>query len=268
MPKIPPEIRKIQKETNKGKYKGNGYDIVEKYKIKSIMIYTEGEVSEYRYFSSLKKYAKSYLNIKICPCGANTLSVVEKAEDDFGKKANGQTEFIEQRTGVRFIQIWCVFDRDSFKAGFNNAIHKGYSSGYEIAFSNPCFELWYFLHENYQSTKIDRHDYKRKLENIYKIKYDKDKETAEKFVEILDSRYYPDKLEPVFANAIRLEEDNKPCSCCNNKSSLNTCYDCDPKTRVHYLVMLIMYKYLDYEMRNFIKSKYSDLVENFEKLCS
>ena len=44
-------------------------------------------------------------------------------------------------------QIWCVFDRDS---NSNEDLHEAEKiaaeSGYMIAFSNPCFELWYLLH--------------------------------------------------------------------------------------------------------------------------
>jgi len=43
--------------------------------------------------------------------------------------------------------IWCVFDCDSnSNEDLHDAERIAKECGYHIAFSNPCFELWYLLH--------------------------------------------------------------------------------------------------------------------------
>lgn len=43
--------------------------------------------------------------------------------------------------------IWCVFDRDTVVAyDFEVALRNALSASFQVAYSNPCFELWYLLH--------------------------------------------------------------------------------------------------------------------------
>ena len=52
--------------------------------------------------------------------------------------------------------IWCVFDRDD---NTNAMLSKGkqvaIKEGYQIAFSNPSFEVWFLLHFNNQTTPVE-----------------------------------------------------------------------------------------------------------------
>lgn len=263
--KVPAEIRKKQKEEKK--YKRQGYSSSQAPGIPSIYIYTEGVNTEPIYFDSLKQYAADYLNIKIHKCGADPLTVVSTAVDDFYKSVKNNKEFIEKKTGEMFKQVWCVFDRDNFKKQFNNAIHKGLSYNYEIAFSNPCFELWFYLHKHYQSTVINRSDYEQVLVSIFGIEYNKKESVVKSFVKNLNDEYYPDKLESLFDNAMNLEKNIHVCNSCSI-DAVNNCYMCDPRTKVHYLVMLIMYKYLSNDNKEIIKNKYPEIVETIEALIA
>ena len=43
----------------------------------------------------------------------------------------------------RGTEVWCVFDRDDNKAEWLNDAHNR-SGSMNIAFSNPCFEYWFY----------------------------------------------------------------------------------------------------------------------------
>lgn len=74
-----------------------------------------------------------------------------------------------------FSYKWIVIDRDIERtkgAGhsandFNAALAKAKSKGIEVAYSNPCFEIWYLLHLEYRNTAIDRTELQSKLEDEF-----------------------------------------------------------------------------------------------------
>lgn len=261
--KIPAEIRKKQ---NKIKvYRPKKYNFSQIEEIPAIIIYIGSKNTEPIYFESLKKFAEDYLNIKIYKYVTYPLKLVEQAVDDFYSNIKSNNYFIEKETGKKFKHVWCVFDRDDFKTSFNNAIHKGLSCNYDIAFSNPCFELWFYLHKYYQSSVIDRKDYERYLTDMFGVEYNKNANNTQIFVNKILEEYYPDKLQRLFDNAINLENNIKICSNCS-RETLNGCYDCDPRTKVHYPVMLIMYKYLSDDKKSLIKIKYPEITDMIEAL--
>lgn len=75
-----------------------------------------------------------------------------------------------------FDNKWIVIDRDEERLkgeghslqDFNNAILASQSKNISVAYSNPCFEIWYLLHFNYYDSSIDRDTAYSKLENIMK----------------------------------------------------------------------------------------------------
>jgi hypothetical protein len=102
-------------------------------------------------------------------------------------------------------QVWCVFDRDDWKAeDFNNAISNAISNGFKVAYSNEAFELWYVLHFEFLNTGIPRSDYSGKLSTLLGRKYKKNsleiydelrdrQSTAIKHAEKLLNQYQPSK---------------------------------------------------------------------------
>ena len=61
------------------------------------------------------------------------------------------TQEIVKNEDFTFDEVWCVFDMDvqnSDKdfANFDNSIDRAKSLGYNVAYSNDCFELWLLLH--------------------------------------------------------------------------------------------------------------------------
>jgi hypothetical protein len=57
---------------------------------------------------------------------------------------------------VPFDEIWCVFDRDEHPF-VDEAIELATRNGIGVAFSNPCFELWFVLHARDLRRHTDRH---------------------------------------------------------------------------------------------------------------
>ncbi len=121
-----------------------------------ILIICEGEKTEPNYFKAINRILpKNIVEISIHGEGANTLSLVEKAQQ---LRDNRKTR------DIQFDQVWIVFDRDSFSAdNFNNAIHKAESLEMRCAWSNEAFEFWYILHFEFRDTGMVRDDYKAKL---------------------------------------------------------------------------------------------------------
>jgi hypothetical protein len=77
-------------------------------------------------------------------------------------------------------QIWCVFDRDEgawTAENFNNALQNAKTYGFDVAYSNECFELWYILHFQFLNTGLPRSDYEDKLSELLSTKYRKNDPT-------------------------------------------------------------------------------------------
>ena len=111
------------------------------------LIVCEGKKTEPNYFNGLKrkineKYGNKVdvliPNIDIKGTGMNTTSLVKYTE----KKVNQSAKI--------YGQVWVVFDKDDYSdEQFDKAIK---NCNYNVAWSNPNFELWLLLHFK----KIDR----------------------------------------------------------------------------------------------------------------
>ena len=124
----------------------------------NILILCEGEKTEPNYFNSIKlKYRLS--NVDIRGLGSNTDKITETAI----------------KNHKDYSQIWCVFDRDSFKAHhFNRAFQMIIKyKNIHVAYSNEAFELWYLLHFHYYNTGISRKRYYKLLSDLLGKKYKK-----------------------------------------------------------------------------------------------
>lgn len=79
-----------------------------------------------------------------------------------------------------FTHKWIVIDRDEERTNggghplenFNRAIAEASKKKINVAYSNPCFEIWYLLHFEYRNTPIDRDELYRKL--VEELGYSKD----------------------------------------------------------------------------------------------
>lgn len=62
------------------------------------------------------------------------------------------------------MQLWRNFTH--LWRNFHEAIRKGEQKGYHIAWSNPCFEYWLFLHFEYSDASLHRKGWSRKLSDM------------------------------------------------------------------------------------------------------
>jgi len=112
----------------------------------TFLIVCEGSKTEPQYFKAFK-----IPSVEVVGTGKNTKSLVQEAIRI--------KELREERD-----HYWCVFDRDSFPAqNFNQALETARREGFEVAYSNEAFEIWYLLHFEYYSSASDRSLYGDKL---------------------------------------------------------------------------------------------------------
>ena len=131
----------------------------------SFLIICEGEQTEKNYFEAFRAN-KSVKDFFVKGEGMNTLSLVQEAIEIRTSK--------EKERGEAFDQAWCVFDRDDFPAqNFNAAINLAVREGFQVAYSNEAFEIWYLLHFDAHGAALSRKQYKDKLSEKLGFRYKK-----------------------------------------------------------------------------------------------
>lgn len=171
--------------------------------IPRFLIVCEGEKTEPNYF---RGFRHSRVQVNVLGTGYNTVSLVNKAKEE--------VEALKYQVGDEEDddQVWCVFDRDSFrKAQFNEAIRLAGSYGYHVAYSNQAFELWYLLHFNYYDAALYRGQYIGKLTELLGRRYEKNS------AEMYDLLY--SKQQQAMQNARRLYDANHSDSPANDNPS-------------------------------------------------
>jgi len=88
------------------------------------------------------------------------------------------TESIIANSKKKYDEVWCVFDMDIKQgkkefADFDNAIKSGEAKGYNIAYSNDAFELWFYLHYNFTDQASHRKFYYKALGELWNCNYEK-----------------------------------------------------------------------------------------------
>lgn len=142
-----------------------------------ILILCEGSKTEPNYFRKFSPNVEP-AELDVDGKGANTLSLVH---DAIRRREAANKD-------IPYNQVWCVFDRDVFPADdFNQARKVAEANHIHVAYSNPCFELWYFLHYHFIDTAIDRYAYSLKLAEFVGRKY---KKNDKKMYDILKDRQY------------------------------------------------------------------------------
>ncbi len=164
---IPQKVKRIwdkRKERSIERFNNNTREIKQ-----SFLIICEGENTEPDYFNEFKLGSAK---VESVGQGMNTISLVERAifiKKDYARK------------GHVYNQYWVVFDKDDFSNNdFNNAIWVAQAAGFQVAYSNQSFELWYLLHYNLHQGEINRSLYADILTNYLGFAYTKEKEVSEK----------------------------------------------------------------------------------------
>lgn len=103
-----------------------------------IYLVCEGEETEIRYFKYFRTRNSRIDIIPVTSKQKSALGLVRKAEKTLGDK-----DFFPDLGD----KLWCVFDCDAnINYDLIKAKNMAKQKGYEIAFSNPCIEIWFLFH--------------------------------------------------------------------------------------------------------------------------
>lgn len=134
-------------------------------KANSFLIVTEGKRTEPLYFKGLATRIKEQI-------GGN-VEVYEVPQIDIHGEGCATNRLIEKtdeivnKSKIRYQNIWVVFDKDDF-IDFDEAVAIGKRKEYNIAWSNQSFEYWLYLHFEYSESALHRHEWNKKLSEIFK----------------------------------------------------------------------------------------------------
>ncbi len=110
------------------------------------------------------------VSVKCIPAAGAPCTIVDYCVDE---KKQQETLFRKSKDPLdKNFQVWAVFDRDEHP-NMHQAFDKAKGNSIRIAYSNPCFELWPFLHIADQTSNLHRKTMQRKLEEVLEG-YDKD----------------------------------------------------------------------------------------------
>ena len=127
-----------------------------------IVILCEGRETEWNYFQAIRsKKRRCNAKIEIIPgdkFGANPKNMLEHALKI--KKKDEPDD------------IWLVLDHDN-RSKINEIIQEMKNAGFNVALSNPCFELWFLLHYSNSSSNLTSEQAKNELKKKYINDYDK-----------------------------------------------------------------------------------------------
>ncbi len=145
-----------------------------------VLIVCEGAETEPRYFDRFRIEQRLSKEL-FCILGGDQCGAHPKSVVAYTKKVARQA----RQDGFGFDHVWCVFDRNQHE-NIHNAFQQVHANGFSLAFSNPCFELWYLLHFQDQGAEIDSaavaHELKRyiarytKSTDVYDILDDKQRD--------------------------------------------------------------------------------------------
>lgn len=153
------EIAKLRRKRKEAKAAKKRKENVRK-KLVRFLIVCEGAKTEPHYFEALiDNYISAVREVTIEGEGRATVSLVDRTLEI-------KTE-LEFKNAMSFDRVWVVFDKDDF-SDFNEAIKKAHKLGFNSAWTNEAFELWYYLHFEYLDTGISRSDYIKKLEEAFR----------------------------------------------------------------------------------------------------
>ena len=132
---------------------------------KSSKLYLEAVIKEVRAACSGSEVVGIAKASVVKGCGKGTTNLLKKAQR------------IRNCELTNFDRCWLVFDKDDF-IHFDEAIREATDAGFDVAWSNESFELWYLLHFRPQNAAISRDKCTTALEaeiQKYKpgFKYDK-----------------------------------------------------------------------------------------------
>ena len=128
----------------------------------TILVLSEGLVTEPEYLDGFSQFAKNArVNVEVVGGAGVPKTIVESAKAR--KKENFKRAWRERDDNLLYDQVWCVFDIDEH-LNVPEAMLFARDSGIKVAISNPCIELWLWLHFAEQPGSRHRHDLQKMME--------------------------------------------------------------------------------------------------------
>lgn len=120
-----------------------------------IYAFCEGEKTEPDFLEEYKNiYGNQLVDIFQSVAQGVPKTIVENAIDkkkDLDRAARKSNDPLE-----KCFEVWAIFDRDEHP-DIPTAFQKAKKHNIEVAFSNPCFEIWALNHYKHQTAEIHRH---------------------------------------------------------------------------------------------------------------
>lgn len=190
----------------------------------SFLIVTEGKKTEPMYFSGLRNYINNKYGRAID---------VEYPKIDIAGEGRGTVKLVEEairlvaRAKKKYSQVWIVFDKDDF-SDFDEAIDLAEKNGYKVAWSNPSFEYWIYLHFQYSTSILCSDDWINRISKIFVERKIDSKGYKKNNPDVFDLVITYGSLKSAIENANRSERHH-------NTDTLEPS-KCNPCTKVQYLI--------------------------------
>ena len=127
---------------------------------KFVVIATEGKETEPRYLEAFLTPRDAETQVKIVPNPKHESKPKEVL-------ARLNRFFHRDYSKARGDEGWMLIDRDDWPVDELNIVYKeANKAGFQVLMSNPCFELWLYLHLRNHCPFTDRHDCQKKLANV------------------------------------------------------------------------------------------------------
>ena len=144
----------------------------------SFLILCEGKSTEPHYFNAFRLATATVRALPVT--SGDAMAIVRAA---IKRRAT------ENASGTEYGHYWVVFDKDeTLDATFNAAIALAENNGFQVAYSNQAFELWFLLHFNFVSGPMHRNQYSDRLSTLLGFPYSKHTDTARLMFRVLLDR--------------------------------------------------------------------------------
>lgn len=160
------EIARMRQERRDAKAAKKRRENVRERRVRFLIV-CEGTRTEPHYFEALiENHTSTVREVTIEGEGRSTVALVDRTTKI--------KQELERRNSMKFDKVWVVFDKDDFE-DFNEAIAKARRLGFQTAWKNEAFELWYYLYFEFLDTGIGRAAYIHKLQAFIRERTGNDK---------------------------------------------------------------------------------------------
>ncbi|EHR5761181.1 RloB domain-containing protein [Vibrio parahaemolyticus] len=187
-----------------------------------IIAYCEGKNTEPHFINDFStKFGNNLVSVRCIAAAGTPLTIVDscvaekKAQDKLYRKSKDPLD--------KNYQVWAVFDRDDHPY-IPETFDKAQGNGIKVAFSNPCFELWPYLHIADQNASLHRKKMQRNLENVLEG-YDKDSSKSVDLNKLLEIGSYENAKKRAIALSKRHEEEQTSIFEANPSTNVYTLFD-------------------------------------------